>query len=688
MDDEEQQIQDGDEMRDESDMDEEILKQIEEQEAAKIRADDIIAKAKAPISQNSGPSIGNASILEELNQLWNKWFPDWPDPSTPNPNQHMTPEKTASEVVRIFKITEDQLKDKALLDAQVDLSCRDIASTLSELQQYGLMSDELVSKKMRLIVDKAIAAKYMIQSIAKFKEADAGEIQMSPGGLALYRFLDISTVAKPNAIQQILIQTLAEVARLGYRRYNGDFWEPVKNSKNQFTCAWKRVMPIEDFLWDHTKDTSNGDNMWYLLTKNPANLRNVRDILSKSQERQVMQIVPDRHTFSFDNGVYLAKDDVFIQYERLALKSSQHTFPVAAKHFKTEFNQGWATCADYNSIPTPGLDQILNYQAISPEMKRWTLGLIGRLLYNVGEMDDWQVMLFIKGLANTGKSRILLDTVAQFYDETQIGIVSNNMEKQFGLSNLIDKFIVVMDDIRENFTMDQSDFQNVVSGLRVSLAVKYGKPRVEQWKAPFISSGNEPINYRDNSGSFSRRLFVLYFNKIVDSPDSSLIERLHAEIGAVICKCNRAYKDLLMELKTDGIWKHAPREALAEKKNLAASTNFLTSFLDSGDLVYGPEYTMPMSIFRKRMNEHAEKNGFPRTPFKVTFYEGPFNIHKIKLIYGSNKKRIYHGDPISESSWIVGCDLIESQDLAVGDVGASTSASAVTNAADVFIPPK
>ena len=48
-------------------------------------------------------------------------------------------------------------------------------------------------------------------------------------------------------------------------------------------------------------------------------------------------------------------------------------------------------------IPTPTLSKIFNDQEIPEAAQRTCFGMIGRMLYDVGEMDNWQVILWILG---------------------------------------------------------------------------------------------------------------------------------------------------------------------------------------------------------------------------------------------------------------------------------------------------
>lgn len=101
------------------------------------------------------------------------------------------------------------------------------------------------------------------------------------------------------------------------------------------------------------------------------------------------------------------------------------------------------------NIPTPNVETLFNTQKFSPIVRRWAYCFFGRLLfvqntltftndlyrYDVGEIDDWQILPFFKGLANTGKS-LLLNYLREFYEDHDVGIISNIIEKQFGLSQV------------------------------------------------------------------------------------------------------------------------------------------------------------------------------------------------------------------------------------------------------------
>jgi len=288
------------------------------------------------------------------------------------------------------------------------------------------------------------------------------------------------------------------------------------------------------------------------------------------------------------------------------------------------------------------------------------LTMIGRCIYQNRELDDWQVMPFIKGLAGTGKSNVLNYVVAKFYDMTQVGIISNNIEEKFGLATLSEKFLVLMDDIRENFKLDQSDFQNMISGLQVSCPVKNGDPKVLSWTPSMIGSGNEIPRYRDNGGSIGRRMFIIPFKHFVEVQDCALSEKLTEELAAIICKSNMAYRNTLRRMGKGDFWTSVPPEVIDEKRQVTSSSNYLMNFLDSGAFVYGTDLRIPLRIFKQKMLEHAARNSFRQTKWIRDFYDGPFAMHRIKLESTPRGARaVYHGKPVSDIEWVRGCDIPE-----------------------------
>jgi ABC-type cobalamin/Fe3+-siderophores transport system ATPase subunit len=81
---------------------------------------------------------------------------------------------------------------------------------------------------------------------------------------------------------------------------------------------------------------------------------------------------------------------------------------------------------------------------------------LGRNIYNVGDLDTWQVLMFIKGVAGSGKST-LGKIAARFYNQADVAVISSNIEEKFGLAPIADKFMFVCLEVKEKFGLNQAD---------------------------------------------------------------------------------------------------------------------------------------------------------------------------------------------------------------------------------------
>mgnify|MGYP000458331077 CR=1 FL=1 len=209
--------------------------------------------------------------------------------------------------------------------------------------------------------------------------------------------------------------------------------------------------------------------------------------------------------------------------------------------------------------------------ALPTDAQKWVYILLGRLLHNVGKYDKWQVIPFFKGAAGTGKSTIG-SIVKAFYNAGDVGILSNNIEKKFGLQNLLDKLMFVCLELKKNIQLDQAEFQSMVSGEDMSVPRKHTCTITRQWKVPGLLCGNEPPAWMDSQGSLARRLIVFNFIHKIKDNDSKpdlLNDILKKELAALIFKCNVAYRDTCNRHKNMDIWRILPQYFKDERKALA-----------------------------------------------------------------------------------------------------------------------
>ena len=227
---------------------------------------------------------------------------------------------------------------------------------------------------------------------------------------------------------------------------------------------------------------------------------------------------------------------------------------------------------------------------ITPSVADMLEVMIGRCFYPIGTYDNWQVNLFMKGDANTGKGTIC-DLIKHMFADGATGTITATHEQNFGLEALYQKRLVLVPDLPKYFSkiVNQSDFQSMCSGESVSIARKNKTAVTNQnWTVPLVFAANYLPDYNDNSGSVSRRLVVFLFNQLIESRNTMLKhDIIKHELVTVIVRCITAYRRLVAQKPTADFWtKIAPRALQEIQSETKAETNPLANFLRNGDSYY------------------------------------------------------------------------------------------------------
>ena len=248
----------------------------------------------------------------------------------------------------------------------------------------------------------------------------------------------------------------------------------------------------------------------------------------------------DPYIYSFNNGYLDIRTMEFKEYEDTAYNFC------SAVYIKQDFNKSLLELP-YDKIETPNFDKLMRYHIKDEKAYDVILGLIGRLFFEVREKDNWQCMIFIKGQANTGKSTFI-EIIEYLFNQKDIGVIGQTLEKTFGLQNLWNKRMIVSSDIPSKISekLDATMLQKMISGEKVPIAVKNGEAKYVDWKPTMLWAGNFLPDYSDKSGSISRRLAIIDMGKKVVSKDAGLKNRiLETEIISLLIKFIKAYSFFL-----------------------------------------------------------------------------------------------------------------------------------------------
>lgn len=457
-----------------------------------------------------------------------------------------------------------------------------------------------------------------------------------------FRWIDDDTIA----VQKLLLHMLDRAMEKRYRRQGDWCFEPVLVEGYE-THAWQPVMTIKEWMYAETRKETNWEQ-WQWLTGSASTPKMVLEYLTSCCDYSFPELHKDRSTFAFRNGVYRARENAFHPHRGSTL--SHHI--AACKFFDSDFPVELLEMPA-DQIPTPHLDTIMDFQGWDPAVKRWMYIFLGRLLYNVNDLDGWQVIVFCKGLASSGKSTITLKVAKQFYEDIDVGTLSNNIEQKFGLSQFHEKLLFVAPEIKADLKIEQAEFQSIVSGEDITINVKNKTAFSKIWKVPGVLAGNEVPGWCDNSGSIQRRIVLFDFARQVTNGDMKLGDKLAAEIPAILLKCNRMYLDAIAKWSHTNVWTVLPSYFLHNRDEMAQATNVLEAFLSSEDVVIERDVFCSLDDFKAALKVYAQQNNYATKRFTWEFFRGPLDKYGITKI---REPRVYHGKRLTRD-YLDGVDI-------------------------------
>ena len=353
-------------------------------------------------------------------------------------------------------------------------------------------------------------------------------------------------------------------------------------------------------------------------------------------------------------GVY---DCRFYPYESKECMCLDPTI-VSCKYFDQQFDD-FSELENWQDIPTPYFDSVLKYQKFEDEVCNWAYVMGGRLCFDVNDLDSWQIIPFFKGIARSGKSTLITKVFKKFYENEDVGTLSNNIEKKFGLSAIKDSFMFIAPEVKGDLALEQAEFQSIVSGEDVSVAVKNKTAVSIEWNVPGVLGGNEVPNWKDNSGSVLRRILPWNFGKQVQEADPLLDKKLDRELPKILCKCVRAYLDYSKKYSDKDIWNVVPKYFKTIQKQVAMVASSLTNFLESTNVVRGVDKFVPQKLFVSAFNSHCKDNNLGMHKFHQDFYAGPFSSRDIEV---REETVNYKGRFYKRQCIIYGIDVISEED--------------------------
>ena len=365
---------------------------------------------------------------------------------------------------------------------------------------------------------------------------------------------------------------------------------------------------------------------------------------------EFQDLVPDRTARAFFNGILVLGD---IQNPCWLSYQSPEAIPVSlvcCKYFNAEFdtnmfNKHWL------HIPTPYFDQILTDQEMLDPQKEIFYAMLGRCIHELGKNDNFQVLFFIKGVAQSGKSCIG-HALKKFVRTEDVGILSSNMEEKFGLESIYQKLMFICFEVTKKFSLSRAEFQSIISGEEVSVSRKNKVAEPVKWNVPGIMFGNELGPWMDSAGSMIRRLLIAEFKKRITNINLELERMIESELPLLIHKCNQAYRELLTKAKNRSIWDTVPSFFRQVRKAVSENMNPIREFIFQSEKVYvvaGGQ--MEAHVFDSALRAWCGEVGYKNVRFTKEDYNdvfGEYNILEEDKQDVNDSGNTYHG------KWYVG----------------------------------
>jgi hypothetical protein len=280
---------------------------------------------------------------------------------------------------------------------------------------------------------------------------------------------------------QIAIQFILEWTRKwGLRHREKVVYQQIIAPGGKKSRAWvpatnfhkgKDVHTLE-LLCRYICQKSRNIDIWKKWLNIPASP--VYDKLKNCIEGEFPVLQTTRAWIAFKDGLYSIYHDLFVYYDdtRIDLPPEMavcayHNINFARAYLPVARGAGpIPQCIPIHNplrdLPTPLFDMIMDTQKLCGHTKFWLMAMLGRCLHRANTFDSWQVVLYFKGRAGTGKST-LVSLLQSIYEMQDIANISNNTEGTFGLQHLTpDKLMWVAPEVKVDF--------NLVSTLHITHA--------------------------------------------------------------------------------------------------------------------------------------------------------------------------------------------------------------------------
>ena len=186
--------------------------------------------------------------------------------------------------------------------------------------------------------------------------------------------------------------------------------------------------------------------------------------------------------------------------------------------------------------------------------------LLGRLLFQVRELDDWQVVPLLLG--GGGGASAVLCVVEAMFDRAAVGCGYANRRVVGGGDGTAsgrgcqkrsgDKDVLIVHHAATQLKrMPKCVFTAMVSG-----ETQDRKEPPDPWMTPMLIASDRRLHYEDDAGEMRRRVVPFYCRDV--SPDTPTVAEVLDELPNIVARCLTAYLDAVTAAHGHGFWDYCP----------------------------------------------------------------------------------------------------------------------------------
>lgn len=439
-------------------------------------------------------------------------------------------------------------------------------------------------------------------------------------------------------------------------------------SRSKFRYGSRAYVPlksISDYVYE--KFSSDNHSLYFReFAVGKGRPASIIDYIEKCVESRLPVYKPHRHLHAFQNGIYIPSKHIFLDYTIVENHMPKEFLQYHCCSLKADIefdaltlveeNPRWS---DFAKIRAPLFDHMIETQfgIDQPDVIAWFYALVvGKMLYELEDQDNWQVIPYLFGVAGTGKSTII-DIVSSMYEVHSVQVLGNEMEKTFGLS-ILDKAGILMytcPEVRPDFKLPQATFQSLVSGDALYLAAKNKDPETRRFKLPGIFAGNTYMDYQDTSKSVARRIVTFKFGTFIRNTDTGIKKKIRDELPYIMVKGNLAYRHMVELHGRKDIWSVLGSYFTNIRMELEAKMNPIQAFmLEKPGIVLQADGYISLDEFKHRVNHYIQVNGIKRP--QNLFTDNIQDLFRMEGITKVVDERDWFGSPVMQT-YVVGIAL-------------------------------